>query len=385
MVRGTNFARRLADYVVLAHDPAVREQAVDFWELSQPHYDAVAAAVAACLGDHERLCESYRALAREPGSVAAYRRFARLAEGIPRDGLADIVAAADDGIFIDHWLGPGYTEPVPSVALSDLRPPRHSPSGAAAGQREALIVIPFGDDAAGRRLRNVLACLRALRDQSAEAGSYAVCVVEASDSARWREEIESAAECYLYAHKPGAFNKSWAVNVGVANSPVAGHYLCVLDSDILVDHDFVQRNVGRLRQGNHAAHLPFQWAFNLCESASSRAIRQRVLDGQPDVLPEDMRGFLKRGSPGGCLWVRADAFHQVGGFDERFEGWGGEDDDVDARLAQVGSFVRYDDPLVHLFHPRPVMTSDGAMLNAHIQQATWPRDSPFGNISRFES
>jgi hypothetical protein len=382
---GTNFARRLADYVVLAHDPAVREQAVDFWELSQRHYDAVAAATAACVGDHEELCDSYRGLAREPGSVPAYRQFARLAEGIPRDRLADIVAAADDCILIDHWLGRDYTEPVPTVALSDLRGAPLSPPAPAAGPREALIVIPFGDDAAGRRLRNLLACLRALRAQSAEAGSYAVCVVEASDSPRWRKEIEPAADCYLHAHKPGAFNKSWAVNVGVVNSPVTSRYLCVLDSDILVDHDFVRRNVGRLRQEAHVAHLPFQWAFNLCESASSRAIRQRVLDGQPDVPLEELRGFLKRGSPGGCLWVRADAFHQAAGFDERFEGWGGEDDDVDARLAQVGSFVRYDDPLLHLFHPRPVMMSDGAMLNAHIPQATWPRDSPYGNIGRFAS
>lgn len=200
---------------------------------------------------------------------------------------------------------------------------------------------------------------------------------------RWRQEIEPAADCYLHAYKPGAFCKSWVVNVGVANSPFTSQCSCVLDSDILVDRDFVRRNVARLRSETHAAHLPFQWAFNLTESASSWAIQQRVLDNQPDASLEGLRGFLKRGSPGGCLWVRTDAFHQIAGFDERFEGWGGEDDDVDARLAQVGPFVRYDDPLLHLFHPRPTMTRDGTLLNVHIQQGSWPRNSPFGSLRRY--
>ena len=33
--------QRLAEYVVLAYDPALRDQAADFWETSRPHYQAV--------------------------------------------------------------------------------------------------------------------------------------------------------------------------------------------------------------------------------------------------------------------------------------------------------------------------------------------------------
>ena len=132
--------------------------------------------------------------------------------------------------------------------------------------------------------------------------------------------------------------------MGVAGSPHRHRFVCLLDSDILVDRNFVRRNTDRLTRGDHVAHLPFQWAFNLSDQASSRAIRCRVFDGDADVPPEALRGFLKRGSPGGCLWVTDEAFRQVAGFDERFEGWGGEDDDVDARLARAGAFRRYDDP-----------------------------------------
>lgn len=64
-----------------------------------------------------------------------------------------------------------------------------------------------------------------------------------------------------------------------ANSPGRHRFHCVLDSDILVDRNFVQRNTGRLTRGDHLVHLPFQWAFNLSQQASSWAIRHRVIDG----------------------------------------------------------------------------------------------------------
>jgi hypothetical protein len=77
--QGATLARRLADYVVLAHDPAVRDQPVDFWELSQPHYAAATGALAAaCAGQHQKLRDSYHALTGAPGPVAAYRQFAAL-------------------------------------------------------------------------------------------------------------------------------------------------------------------------------------------------------------------------------------------------------------------------------------------------------------------
>jgi len=376
-------ARRLADYVVLAHDPAVKSQAVDFWETSTPYYQSVVEEI--LKGASPAVRERLEVLAQEPASISAYWAFV---EAITVDErLSQAVHAADQRILIDHRLGSAYRADsaveVSYQELSKLPAPRSGPVQEAAS---AQIVIPFGDDASGGRVRNLLACLHALRDQSAPRRDYTVAVVEASAAPLWQPLIEPVTDVYLFARKPGAFNKSWAVNVGVANSPHRHRFQCVLDSDILVDRDFVRRNTDRLAHGDHVAHLPFQWAFNLSEQASSWAIKHRVIDGSANVPVEALRGFLKRGSPGGCLWVTDDAFRQVAGFDERFEGWGGEDDDVDARLAAVGTFCRYDDPLLHLHHPRPQMTDGrGNLLNAHIEQASWPADSPYGDIHRYDA
>jgi hypothetical protein len=382
MGEGVRTAQRLADYVVLAHDPAVKSQALDFWETSKPHYESVVAEILA--GASPAIRERLEVLARKPASIPAYWAFVEAVTVDER--LTEAVHAADQEILIDHKLGSEYREDtaveVSRQELSKLAAPGPGPVPA-----DALvqIVIPFGDDASGGRVRNLLACLHALRDQSASRHDYTITVVEASAAPLWQPLIEPVTDVYLFARKPGAFNKSWAVNVGVASSSRRHRFRCVLDSDILVDRHFVRRNTDRLTRGDHVAHLPFRWAFNLSEQASSWAIRHRVIDGNADVPLEALRGFLKRGSPGGCLWVTYDAFRQVAGFDERFEGWGGEDDDVDARLAQVGPFCRYDDPLLHLHHPRPRMTDGrGNLLNAHIEQASWPADSPYGDINRYD-
>src|SRR5579859_6929404 len=74
MGEGVRIAQRLADYVVLAHDPAVKSQAVDFWEISAPHYQSVVQEILARAPAAVR--QRLEALAREPASASAYWAFA---------------------------------------------------------------------------------------------------------------------------------------------------------------------------------------------------------------------------------------------------------------------------------------------------------------------
>jgi GT2 family glycosyltransferase len=244
-------------------------------------------------------------------------------------------------------------------------------------------VIPFRDREGGLRTRNLLACLRALADQ--EGGpAHRVTVVESDSSPRTRELLKDLVDHYVFARKDGLFNKAWAVNVGVVAAPVDTVYTCVLDADILVDRDFVARNTARLRDGEHGTHLPFRWSLSLDEPSTLRAIAQRIDARAADVPESALRGLLLREPPGGCVWLRTGVFHTIGGFDERYEGWGGEDDDVVARLAAAAPLVRYDDALLHLNHPRPEMTrSDGAPFNAHIEPMSWTPAHRYGDREKF--
>jgi GT2 family glycosyltransferase len=72
------------------------------------------------------------------------------------------------------------------------------------------------------------------------------------------------------------------------------------------------------------------------------------------------RGYIAKTNPqhnpigvwGGNFSVPADKFHEVGGFDENFEGWGGEDNELVKRLISVGCRVDWvmDSEGIHLDH-----------------------------------
>ncbi len=254
------------------------------------------------------------------------------------------------------------------------------------------MIIPFRDTELGGRTRNLLACLRALADQDFPARAVRVVVVETDTRPRVRDLVRPLADRYLHGYKDGRFNKSWAVNLGLRDGspPGAGapELTCVLDADVLVERSFLTVNAARFELG-HDAHLPYRDMLSLAAVASDRAIRIRLDDraARPDLAR--LRGLLLRETPGACLWARTEALHRIGGFDERFEGWGGEDDDVTGRLAAAGPLVRFDDPLLHLHHARPPMlTADGQFLNghlagSHLRPDAWTGAGGYGEPDRF--
>jgi N-terminal domain of galactosyltransferase len=380
-------ARRLTDYTVLAHDPAVPAASATFWEDSRAAYERVDQATADLLAGGSAADRSYSLLRSSPQSIDAYRAASRdLRTVLDQDAsacqlMADLVREADEEIWIDYHLGPAYRPSAESPpSASDLlggRRPR--PAAARSADGDVLVVIPFRDRIGGSRIRNIVACLLALQDQSPDAGSVTVTVVEADEQPRWRDLIQPLASRYVFLSHPGDFNKSWVINVGVVRAPVTPALVCVLDADIIVDRHFLVRNRQRFAAGGRVAHLPYRRMYCLDATSTNAAMRTRCQEGRPDVPLDQVRAYVLREPPGACLWVTADAFHRIGGFDERFVGWGGEDNDVVARLALAGDVRRFDDPLLHLDHERPAMRRDGRPLNPPEQPWPWSSEADYGD------
>ena len=384
MDSGEALADRLVRYVVLAFDPAVAEIAVDYWEESQPYYQAVLDQVrnlvtgTAAEGAYDRLAEGPEDLA---GEQPLRRELATLLAGRPELHApirAELHRAAA-GIRIDYHHGAGYrpdAEPVDLALLTEWAKDR--PYRPVADQ-DVLVVISLRDNGGGARVRNLLACLLALRDQTVP---VAVTVVETDQRPRWREVVEPLVDQYFFVPYAGPFNKSWAINVGVAHSAVRARHLCLFDADILPDREFVERNRERLLTGRYAVHLPYVDMFSLDAAASHRAIRDRVAGGDPDVPLEVLRALVLKGPPGACMWSTREAFDRVGGMDERYSGWGGEDDDMMARLEALDPVERFEDPFLHLDHPRPKMVKDdGLPFNAHLEPLSWRVDYGYGRLA----
>jgi hypothetical protein len=70
--------------------------------------------------------------------------------------------------------------------------------------------------------------------------------------------------------------------------------------------------------------------------------------------------------------------------DERFEGWGGEDNDFAYRMDINSPFDSYDDRLLHMAHPpASVLDEDGELPNAAIPGLSWSPGQDIGRIDRF--
>lgn len=289
--------------------------------------------------------------------------------------------AADHVSRISIDTGTDYDPTVRLVTAADIPAPLTLHPGGKAAQ--IAVIIPFRDRSDDQaRLRNLLACLHALGDQSLDRDAYRVITVEIDDRPRWADALNSRSDSYVFAPWAGHFNKAWGVNVGVVQSASDCGILCILDADMLVDRHFLLRNARRFASRGAQAHWPFFDPLCLDSAATNAAISARCLKSQPWIPPRTLRGVRLRRPPGHCVWVRTALFHRIGGMDERFEGWGGEDLDFAFRLGITGAVDRYPDQMLHMYHVRPcVKQDDGKRFYAGRQLLDWHPVTPIGQLA----
>lgn len=378
--------RLAADCLVMRADPVAAGANPFYYHRLTAQLAAVADLATSAADDAIR--DTARRLTDAPSSPAAYRAFCAAVETATRlrpevtSELLDASLQALASSRIGHRLGDRYGahDPVTVADLAALAGPAPRPGG----DPQVLVVIPFRDRTpAAARLRNLLACVRALQDQSLGRGDYRVCVVESDTEPRWRETIAQLVDDYVFAAKADTFNKSWTVNVGVTQVAAGAALLCILDADVLVDRDFLARNTERFARPGTGAFLPFRDLSYLDAASSDRAIAVRCMQGEADVSPSEMRSFVVYRSPGVCVWLRRDVFTAVCGMDERYEGWGGEDMAFVMRLNLATPFLIFDDAMYHLYHESAGHLVDGQTVNADIRWQDWRPDYPIGDPTRF--
>lgn len=377
-----------AGCVVLLADPIAAANAY-FWHHARPWLEAVVRCLDDAPGDRVR--EATAELRRFPDSVRAYDELrAALAATPPeyRAVLAQAVGAARAHSRVGYHLGAAYAERLKEESCM-LRPPLPDPPPRATPPRptpKILVVVPFRErDAGAHRFANLTACLASLRDQSITRRSYSVMVVESDARPRWRERIKPLADQYVHAYNPGPFNKSWAVNAGVVAAAGEASVICVLDGDALVDRQFLERNLARFGDPALGALAPFRDLLYLDEESSSWAVARRCVEHDAAIDAERTRGFTAYRAPGVCVWLRRDVFDRINGFDERYEGWGGEDLDFVLRIQTVTAFHYFSDLMVHLNHPFPpnLVDATGNSPNRHLRFLTWEPTGPIGDPDKY--
>lgn len=156
----------------------------------------------------------------------------------------------------------------------------------------------------------------------------------------------------VHAYNPGAFNKSWGLNVATrfARTP----WLIFADADLMLPAgldetlDLVARGIEVVK--------PYNRLLDLSEN-ETRDLDHGVM---PNAIIDPHAGGSGRKHlgehivlAGGIFAIQSGTYARLGGFDERFLGWGGEDNAMTLKIQRARpSVVQLDAAALHLFHPR---------------------------------
>jgi hypothetical protein len=191
------------------------------------------------------------------------------------------------------------------------------------------------------RLPHLLATLRSIAGQR---GVPIECVVVEQSV---RPEIESQLPAWVrYVHTPVPaadydYNRAWTLNAGAAAA--RGELLVLHDNDMLVPARYAAELHARMRDGFSFLDLK-RFTFYLSEEETRRFFTT-------GVLRTDVPTTIVQNPRGGSIAAAREAFLAIGGYDESFLGWGGEDNEFWERAEVGGRVYPYGYlPFVHLFH-----------------------------------
>jgi len=190
------------------------------------------------------------------------------------------------------------------------------------------------------RLLQFEACLESLIAQ--EGCSFEIIVVEQSWDKQYEEIIQQGVR-YIYTQSTDPempYNRSWALNAGVEGA--RGKILVLLDADMIVPIKFAAEISKRMAEQVDVMRLP-RYIFYLDESTGKEVIASRNVSAVISVstIVQNARNPIA---------IKANAYRAIGGHDESFYGWGGEDSEFIERARTLrfceGGFM----PIIHLWH-----------------------------------
>jgi N-terminal domain of galactosyltransferase len=186
--------------------------------------------------------------------------------------------------------------------------------------------------------------LQTLRSIAGQRDAAVECIVVEQSRER---EIEASLPAWVrYVHTPVPspdyeYNRAWTLNVGARLA--RGELLVLHDNDMLCPAAYASEALARKREGWDFLEIK-RFTFYLPEEATREVFATRV-------VRTDVPSTIVQNLHGASICVAKDAYAEIGGFDESFVGWGGEDNEFWERAESRGGLYTFGYlPFLHLFH-----------------------------------
>jgi GT2 family glycosyltransferase len=178
------------------------------------------------------------------------------------------------------------------------------------------------------------------------------------------------------ADKP--FNRGQAINNAFKQSD--SEFVVIVDGDTIFDEDTLL--VGLEEIEFHPWIIPYDRYFRLNEASTFWLLLENqdleLVEQELEILDAIYADHQLQYAPpvSGLLLLRSVDFKETGGFDERFSGWGGEDNAFVALAnTYIGPYYRTHGAVYHMHHPRkpdfsePTWAANANLMNKYLDAA----------------
>ncbi len=216
---------------------------------------------------------------------------------------------------------------------------RERPAGPSSSPLVSFVIGNRGDE----RLPNLLSTLQSIAGQT---GVSCECVVVEQDrEPRIARSLPSwVRHVFTPVSDSAPYSRSWAFNVGAREA--RGRYLVFHDNDICAPARYAAELVEIFGRGFDAARLQ-RFVFYITPAQTQELFASSALPGgAPAAVVQNCEGH--------SVAVAREAYFALGGHDESFVGWGGEDNEFFDRLRTLRLHDAAYLPFIHLHHaPAP--------------------------------
>jgi hypothetical protein len=269
--------------------------------------------------------------------------------------------------FLGQWL---YRQALADFPIALAPEPRWN-----AESHDTQVTFIIGHRGA-QRIPHLLLTLQSI---AAQIDISAECIVIEQDAvARLRTCLP---RWVRYRHTPPPrpdmpYARSWAFNVGARLA--RGNCLVCHDNDMLIPNMYGAHILARMAAGYDAVNLK-RFIFYLDEGGLSQIEEsQKVESGGP------IKAVLQNLEAGGSVAVSRETYFRIGGFDEAFIGWGGEDNEFWERTQRLRVWPFGYLPIVHLHHTDQPEKIDPQMRGRrlYLKRAAIPTDRRIQELSQ---
>lgn len=136
--------------------------------------------------------------------------------------------------------------------------------------------------------------------------------------------------------------RAWTFNVGAKHARAG--VLVLHDNDMLVPMDYASHILDRIHRGYDVVNLK-RFVFYLTQAHTEAVFSAKadLMEAAPEVIVQNLEG-------GGSVAITRSGFDRIGGMDESFIGWGGEDNEFWERAQTLRVWPWANLPIVHLWH-----------------------------------